>query len=162
MARLEALAQLIEGDLIVARATHTRALVAGDAENLVRVSQSFEEIGALLLAAESAADAAVALRRAGDSRKAVGAERRAAALADRCEGASTPGMQAAATRASLTPTERQTVLLAVGGRSNKQIAEELFVSVRTVENQLQRVYEKLGIGSRTQLAEALGLDPAIP
>jgi DNA-binding NarL/FixJ family response regulator len=50
-------------------------------------------------------------------------------------------------------------MLAAVGHSNRQIAEELFLSVRTIENHLQRVYEKLGIRSRTELAAALGVDP---
>jgi DNA-binding NarL/FixJ family response regulator len=42
--------------------------------------------------------------------------------------------------------------LAADGRSNREIAAELFVSERTVEANLTRVYRKLGIRSRTQLA----------
>ncbi len=45
-----------------------------------------------------------------------------------------------------------------GGRSNREIAEELYLSTRTVENRLQRVYEKLGIAGRTEVAEALAID----
>ncbi len=51
--------------------------------------------------------------------------------------------------------ERESALLAAAGRSNKQIAEKLFVSVRTVENRLQHVYGKLGIPGRAALGEAL-------
>ena len=42
------------------------------------------------------------------------------------------------------------------GRSNRDIAQELFVSPKTVENHLGRVYTKLGIGNRRELAGALG------
>jgi len=45
--------------------------------------------------------------------------------------------------------------MAASGRSNKEIADDLFLSVRTVANRLQRVYEKLGVSSRTELASAL-------
>jgi DNA-binding CsgD family transcriptional regulator len=45
--------------------------------------------------------------------------------------------------------------LAATGRSNREIAEELVVSVRTVENHLQRAYDKLGISGRDELAAAL-------
>ena len=45
--------------------------------------------------------------------------------------------------------------LAVEGRSNRDIAQELFVSPKTVENHLGRVYSKLGIGNRRELAGAL-------
>ena len=37
-------------------------------------------------------------------------------------------------------------------KAGKDIAEELFLSVRTVENRLQRVYDKLGVSSRAELA----------
>jgi DNA-binding NarL/FixJ family response regulator len=42
------------------------------------------------------------------------------------------------------------------GRSNKEVAAELFVSVRAVEANLTRIYRKLGLRSRTELAAALG------
>ena len=52
----------------------------------------------------------------------------------------------------LTPTEQRVADLVAEGRSNKQVASDLFVSVRTVEANLTRVYAKLGIRSRTELA----------
>jgi DNA-binding CsgD family transcriptional regulator len=112
-------------------------------------------MGADLLAAEAAADAAVAWRQAGMAREAGIAERHAALLAGRCEGALTPALQAIGTRAQLTPAERDTALLAARGHTNKQIADELCLSIRTVENRLQHVYEKLGISGRDELEEAL-------
>jgi DNA-binding CsgD family transcriptional regulator len=52
----------------------------------------------------------------------------------------------------LTPTEQRVADLVAEGRSNKEVAAQLFVSVRTVEANLTRVYAKLGIRSRTELA----------
>jgi DNA-binding CsgD family transcriptional regulator len=52
----------------------------------------------------------------------------------------------------LTPTEDQVARLAAGGATNKEIAEQLFMSVKTVEANLSRVYGKLGIRSRSELA----------
>jgi DNA-binding NarL/FixJ family response regulator len=52
----------------------------------------------------------------------------------------------------LTPTEQRVADLVAEGKSNKQVATELFVSVRTVEANLTRIYAKLGIRSRTELA----------
>lgn len=52
----------------------------------------------------------------------------------------------------LTPTEQQVADLAAHGRSNREIAAELLVSVRTVESNLTRIYRKLGVRSRTELA----------
>lgn len=55
----------------------------------------------------------------------------------------------------LTPTERRVVELAAGGRSNKEIAQALFIAVSTVEGHLSCAYLKLGVRSRTQLAHHL-------
>jgi DNA-binding CsgD family transcriptional regulator len=52
----------------------------------------------------------------------------------------------------LTPTEAQVAGLAATGAKNKEIAEQLFMSVKTVEANLSRVYGKLGIRSRTELS----------
>jgi DNA-binding CsgD family transcriptional regulator len=157
-ARLVDVAARIDGDLAPARAAHAAALAKGDAAGLEAVSHDFETMGADLLAAEAAADASVALRLAGDVRGSAAAGRRAGKLVERCEGPVTPALQAVRARARLTPSERETAVLAAGGRTNKEIAEQLFLSPRTVENRLQRVYEKLGISGRTELDEALTVD----
>jgi DNA-binding CsgD family transcriptional regulator len=53
---------------------------------------------------------------------------------------------------SLTPSERRIVDLAAGGASNPEIAQALFVAVKTVEMHLGNAYRKLGISSRKDLA----------
>jgi DNA-binding CsgD family transcriptional regulator len=55
----------------------------------------------------------------------------------------------------LTPAEQRVVALAVEGRSNKEIAAALFVTVHTVERHLSHAYAKLGVRSRAQLAQTL-------
>lgn len=57
--------------------------------------------------------------------------------------------------AGLTATEERIARLAADGLSNRTIAGQTFVSVKTVESNLKRVYRKLGIGSRAQLSRAL-------
>jgi DNA-binding CsgD family transcriptional regulator len=57
---------------------------------------------------------------------------------------------------SLTAAQQQVARLAVAGRSNRQIAEELFVTIKTVETHLAAVYRKLGIAARVQLVDMLG------
>ena len=52
---------------------------------------------------------------------------------------------------SLTPTELQVVDLAVTGLTNREIAERLFVSRRTVATHLEHVFQKLGHGNRVEL-----------
>lgn len=58
----------------------------------------------------------------------------------------------------LTETERRVAGLAAAGRSNKEIAAALFVTVRAVEANLTRIYAKLGVRSRVELASRLGPD----
>jgi DNA-binding CsgD family transcriptional regulator len=55
----------------------------------------------------------------------------------------------------LSDTERRVAELVAAGHANREVATELFLSVRTVEGHLARVYGKLGIRGRTQLASAL-------
>ncbi|MGW6459243.1 helix-turn-helix transcriptional regulator [Streptomyces sp. NPDC055078] len=55
----------------------------------------------------------------------------------------------------LTPAERRVALKAAEGRSNKEIARELFVTVKTVEWHLNQTYPKLGISRRSELSHAL-------
>lgn len=59
------------------------------------------------------------------------------------------------TASDLTATERQVADLVAAGRKNKEVADELFISVKTVEANLRRVYQKLGVRSRTELAGLL-------
>jgi DNA-binding CsgD family transcriptional regulator len=54
---------------------------------------------------------------------------------------------------ALTPAERRVALLALHGQSNPQIAQALFVTIKTVETHLARAYRKLGISGRRQLRD---------
>jgi DNA-binding CsgD family transcriptional regulator len=59
----------------------------------------------------------------------------------------------------LTTREREIATLAAQGMTNRAIAERLLVSVRTVEGHVQRVYTKIGINRRDQLAVAFATQP---
>lgn len=61
---------------------------------------------------------------------------------------------------ALTPSERRVAELAAAGESNRQIAQQLFVSLRTVETHLTHTYRKLEIRSRRELKAALAADTA--
>jgi len=56
---------------------------------------------------------------------------------------------------ALTPAELRTARMAAGGLSNREIAQALFVSAKTVETQLSHAYAKLGIAGRSELASSL-------
>ena len=55
----------------------------------------------------------------------------------------------------LTPTEARIAELVADGRRNREIAGELVVSAATVEAHLTRIYRKLGVRSRTELARCI-------
>ncbi len=149
---LTEVAAAVENPWVSLYARHCVAVVAHDAAGAAQVSEDFERIGALLLAAEASADAGMLWQRAGDTRRAAGATRRAAHLAEQCEGAQTPALQGLSVREQLTPAEQETARYAAAGHANKVIAERLGLSVRTVEARLQSIYYKLGIRRREDLA----------
>ena len=160
-ARLTALAEHVEGDFVRARVAYASALAARDSIALEAVSANFEDLGAILFAAEASAEAAVVLRQAGEVRRAASAGQRSTRLLARCEGAATPALRTVTTRVRLTPGELDAALQAAAGHTNKEIANKMQLSVRTVESNLQRVYEKLGISGRRELPAALRDGPAV-
>jgi DNA-binding CsgD family transcriptional regulator len=56
---------------------------------------------------------------------------------------------------ALTPSELRVARLAAEGHSNREIAHELYVTLKTIEGHLARAYTKLGIQGRGQLPQAL-------
>jgi DNA-binding CsgD family transcriptional regulator len=60
--------------------------------------------------------------------------------------------------APLTSRERDVAMLAARGMPSREIAERLDLSVRTVDNHLARCFDKLGVRTRGELADVLGLD----
>ncbi|GIE92794.1 transcriptional regulator [Paractinoplanes rishiriensis] len=129
---------------------------------LERATAALAARGHTLLAAEVAVAALDAYRRAGRTDGTRRAAERAATLAGLCPGVRTPLLGGGATRgrapAALTLREREVALLAPALPS-REIAARLGLSVRTVDNVLGRVYQKLGIGGRAELSTIL---PATP
>jgi DNA-binding NarL/FixJ family response regulator len=70
------------------------------------------------------------------------------------------GGRRAPTRGALSETEAQIAELAATGQTNAEIAAELVVSPKTVKWNLSKIYRKLGVRSRTELAAALASHPA--
>lgn len=103
--------------------------------------------------------AVAAFRRAVDLFQAAGAVVRRDRALDALRSLGSPGKRAAAAAqgpGSLTAREREVARLAAGGASAREIAEELFVSERTIETHLTRVYAKLGVTSKVELVRRAG------
>jgi DNA-binding CsgD family transcriptional regulator len=135
---------------------HAVALTADDGDGLDEVAAAFEQFGLMLHAAEAAAEAVVAHRRAGLPSRATRSAGHAARLLASCPGARTPKLALLHDVPDLTRREREVSLLAARGLSNHAIADQLGVSVRTVEGHLLRATTKLGVSSRQELVHALG------
>ena len=153
--RLQSLAAVAQGELMGILADSAAGLSRGNADVLGDVAERFATLGFNLRAAEAAMAAAEASARAQDQRRATRWARRATELADRCEAAQAVELVGAIGPVPLTNREREIALLAADGLAARVIAERLYVSSRTVENHLARVYTKLGVSSRAELAEVV-------
>ena len=153
--RLTALAEL--GPRAEAARAHARAWADQDGDMLLEAADAWTRLGDLVAAGDAAAQAADVHRRQGRQGSALSAAALAEKLAGR-SGARTPALAIAVRPLPLTAREREIVTLAARGLSNKDIAERLTVSVRTVEGHLYRAGHKLGVSERTALADVLGLE----
>jgi DNA-binding CsgD family transcriptional regulator len=149
-ARLAVIATHHDGHLAPVVAAHALAAAKADPGGLAVVASRFEELGMVLHAAEAAAQAATVFGQVGQARAATAATGRALRLAERCEGARTPALIGMRTP-HLSRREYEIARLAARGLSNKEIATQLFLALRTVENHLHTVFTKLGITRRDQL-----------
>lgn len=155
LGRLADLAGVVEGPLMAARADHARAMSGADPDALRRSAETFESLGAFLLAAETAAHGASAAGRRGRDRQAQALGRLSRSMAEQGEQARTPALEAITKPTALTDRELDIARLAATGLSSKAIAERLHLSVRTVDNYLGRVFTKLGATKRSELASLL-------
>lgn len=153
--RTDALGFVVDGPLAPVRAGHVAGLADSDADALGQVAARFDALGAQLFAAEPIAHRAAALRRDRRSRDATAATTHARRLAEAC-GARTPAFDALDVAVPLTARETEVASLASRGLTSPEIADRLDVSVRTINNLLQRAYLKLGVTSRAALAEHVG------
>lgn len=153
-ARLGELATAVGGPRAAAAAAHAAALAGSDGAALLDVSRSYDSFGDRLAAADAAAQAATAFRVAGSRGSALTAMATATRLADQC-GADTPALRAATTRAVLTSRQREIASLVAAGLSNREIADRLHMSVRSVEGHIFRASQRNGVTSRAALAALL-------
>lgn len=135
----------------------------GNAEALASCALRFGELGADLFEAEAYASAASAADRAGRNRDGHRLRALAGEAAGRCEGLTRlPFATTGAHRPpGLSRREQEVVRLAAARRTNREIADELMLSERTVENHLYRAFGKLGVTTRAELAAVLSTDVAI-
>jgi DNA-binding CsgD family transcriptional regulator len=146
------------------------ALVNGDVEAMRAAVEELEGTPWRLELARVRVDLGAALRRSGrraDSREPLRAGMDLAAacgarmLAERARTellatGARPRRLALTGAGALTPSERRVCELAAAGRTNRQIAQDLFVTTSTVETHLRHAYRKLGLRSRDALAASLG------
>ncbi|MFD7613061.1 LuxR C-terminal-related transcriptional regulator [Streptomyces sp. NPDC059828] len=154
-ARLAELAAAGDRPFVGLRSRFATALAAEDPAALMDSAAELADHEADLYAAEAAATAATLWQSSGHPRRAAAARAAAAHRAQRCEGARTPALLAAGAGAQLTRRELEIALLASRNLASRDIAARLTLSTRTVDNHLQRVYAKLGITDRRDLAALL-------
>jgi DNA-binding CsgD family transcriptional regulator len=136
---------------------HAQALMAEDADHLNQVVRAFDGAGFKLFAAEAASQMSGLHRRRREGQLA----RRTAVLARELlpedSGVRTPPFAELPDLIPLTKREREIALLAAHGMTSREIAERLFISIRSVDNHLSRAYAKLGVAGRSDLPSILML-----
>ncbi|MCC9179345.1 response regulator transcription factor, partial [Mycolicibacterium mageritense] len=145
----------VQGPRAPTAAAHATALAAGDGAALLATSHRYEEFGDNLAAADAAAQAVVAYQHAGLRGAAMSASATAQRLAALCQGAQTPALRAATTTQPFTERQREIISLAGQGLSNKEIADRLTMSVRSVEGHLFRASQRVAANSRDELIAIL-------
>jgi DNA-binding CsgD family transcriptional regulator len=158
-------------------ALRARGLLTGGQaglEDLAAAASALERSPAMLEHARALTDLGAALRRCNRRTEARAPLARARELAHRCGAlvlserahaelratGARPRRFALAGTDALTASERRVASLAANGASNREIAQQLFVTVNTVESHLRHAYLKLGVHSRGELPAALSGEPA--
>lgn len=156
LSRMASLTEKMEGPWAAAWHAYAAAHISGDPSDYLEAAEALHNLGITRMARNLFAAAADRYGTSGDRLR----SREAASKRDQCDrelrsradlgaqGEPSSGVQ-------LTRREKDIVVLAVEGLTDRQIAEKLMVSVRTVEGHLYRSYAKLGIRSREQLSSAM-------
>ena len=139
--------------LAKAVAQHAESLAANDGEGLLEASNAYQAIGDRATAADVAAQAAVAFTRDQHRKRGLWAAAVAKELSDACGGLCTPALRAPASQ-PLTGRQREIVELVLAGLTNREIADRLVMSVRSVEGHVYRACQRVG----SELPRGTGLD----
>jgi DNA-binding CsgD family transcriptional regulator len=152
--RLATIAASTDG-LCVAMAADVDALARSDPQSSARAARQYHDIGAVPFAVRAAMVASTEFRRSGDARSAVRWADTAASWHRDIDSVGDSVPMPVATAQPLTRREREVAELATRGLRSQDIADRLLVSVRTVDNHLGRIYDKLGVRGRADLVAAL-------
>jgi DNA-binding CsgD family transcriptional regulator len=160
------LARAWEAPRTLGRSLRILGLIQGGDEGIARIREAVAVLApspARLEPADALADLGAALRRANHRAGARDHLRLALEFAQR-SGATllAPRRIVQSGAAALTPSERRIAATAAGGLSNRDIAQALFVTLRTVEMYLSNALRKLAVSSRTQLPAAPAAEPEPP
>ncbi|MFD1522877.1 helix-turn-helix transcriptional regulator [Pseudonocardia yunnanensis] len=154
--RLGELARRLGTPRAMAAAAHAAAWARQKPSELLASGDMFAEAGLMLQAADAAAQAyALARSRLAPEVMARAAGRIRDFAAD-CEGARTPALLAAEQPLPISERQREIARMVAAGMSNRDIADRLRVSVRTVEGHIYHACTRLGVSTRTELAQLLG------
>lgn len=144
--RLVSSALASQGPFAEVCALYGKGTASRDTHQLLAAAERASELGNCRLAADSARLAAQLAQESGDHSTVTGAEK---VLRD----VGAPGVAGRrGALESLTERERSIAVLVAQGRTNRDIAQLMCVSVRTIEGHVYRLFSKLGVSSRSQLA----------
>ncbi|MET8508738.1 LuxR C-terminal-related transcriptional regulator [Streptomyces sp. NPDC004787] len=146
----------LQGRYLESKMSFTRSIACGDVNQLRRTASSFASLGASLYAAEAYAELSRLYQKLGNDRASTAARQQAAAFSGRCEGAVTPALRMLTEVNHLSSREREIAGLVARGLSDKEIADALILSPRTVGNHLYRIYRKIGVADRRELRARWG------
>jgi DNA-binding CsgD family transcriptional regulator/tetratricopeptide (TPR) repeat protein len=157
--RARELADALELPLANAIARHAESLLTGDGEGLLTAASEYRAIGDRAAAADAAAQAGAVFISGQHRQRGLYAGALARELAVECGGLSTPALRSSP-GLPLRGRQREVVELAIAGLSNREIAERLVMSVRTVEGHIYRACQRVGVNTRDELATVIRGDNA--
>jgi DNA-binding CsgD family transcriptional regulator len=135
--------------LVAAALYHAEALHARDANALARVAASWADGGFTLFAVDAEAQLARIAAAGGDEVEACRSATRAWLRWRRCTGVPTVALEAAPP--PLSDRELEIACHAASGETSREIGEQLYLSIRTVDNHLRNAYRHLGVSGRDEL-----------
>ncbi|MDT5077953.1 MAG: hypothetical protein QOJ80_2590 [Mycobacterium sp.] len=150
--RARELADELALPLAEAVATHAESLRSASGEGLLAASAAYQAIGDQSTAADAAAQAAVAFMAAQHRGSGLLAAATAEQLARDCGGLCTPATRSLGAPTPLTGRQREVAELVAADLTNKDIADRLVMSVRTVEGHVLRACQRIGVTTRAELA----------